>query len=489
MLNQRHTIATNRGTLTGLISPNGSCEFLGIPFATAQRLDNPVDISSWDENYEATAYGPICPQTPGMLEMALNMDASQMNEECLNLNVFTPRTPTDGMSLPVLVWIHGGAYTNGAGSVGWYHGASLASQETIVVTINYRLGALGFLGDGNYGILDMLSALRWVQRNISAFGGNEKNVTIFGESAGGSAVISLLASPEIDGLAHKAWAMSPSIGQLRDTSRALELQRQFVELAGLTTLGDVNALSVDDILATQQKQLASQTKEFDFFSPTAGGPSLSNDILGTAACSPIPLVVGTNRDENKLWSAFDQSLADADMSRWAEFTNKTFGHRAEEAREAYQALRPGDLAKDLMSAVSTDTGFRQPAQRLCEGRVANHSPTWMYWFTWPSPAFGGAVGCCHALDIPFAFDNLYAQGVSMLTGDGIERVAIADRFASEIVTFATHGHPSWSQFNTDDRPTLVINADTQLTHDPESEIRVLYSSVTKETFPELTVLP
>lgn len=128
-----------------------------------------------------------------------------------------------------------------------------------------------------------------------------------------------------------------------------------------------------------------------------------------------------------------------------------------------------------MSAVSTDTGFRQPAQRLCENRVANHAPTWMYWFTWPSPAFGGVIGCCHALDIPFAFDNLDAEGVQMMTGEGVERAAIADRFASEIVEFATHGHPSWSQFNLQDRPTLVIDTETYLTHDPESEIRLLHS--------------
>lgn len=475
MQNKPQTIATNRGSITGLISSSGSCEFLGIPFATAKRFENPVDISSWEENFAATAYGPICPQTPGMLEMALNMDASHMKEDCLNLNVYTPRTPTEGMSLPVLFWIHGGAYTNGAGSVAWYHGASLASRETVVVTINYRLGPLGFLGDGNYGTLDMLSALRWVQRNISAFGGNEKNVTIFGESAGGSAVVSLLASPEIDGLAHKAWAMSPSIGQLRDKPRALELQKQFIELAGLTSMDEVKSMSVEDILSTQQKQMTSPTKAFDFYAPTAGGVSLSNDILSSAALSPIPLVVGTNRDENKLWSTFDPSLADADNSRWQTFTDETFGARGQQARDAYQALRPGESARDLMSAVSTDTGFRQPAQRLCENRATSGTPTWMYWFTWPTPAFGGAVGCCHALDIPFAFDNLDAEGVLMMTGDGEERPQIADRFSSEIVSFATHGHPSWSQFNTDSRPTLVIDVETHLIHDPEPEIRVLFA--------------
>ena len=474
MQNVAHSIDTDHGSITGLITPSGSCEFLGIPFANARRLENPVDIASWENDFAATTYGPICPQTPGMLEMALNMDSSHMKEECLNLNVFTPRTPTAGMSLPVLFWIHGGAYTNGAGSVAWYHGASLASRETIVVTINYRLGPLGFLGDGNYGILDMLSALRWVQRNISVFGGNAKNVTIFGESAGGSAVVSLLASPEIEGLAHKAWAMSPSIGQLRNKPRALELQSQFLQLAGLSTMDEVKAMSVEEILATQQKQMASATKAFDFYAPTAGGASLSNDILQSAALSPIPLVVGTNRDENKLWSTFDPSLADADEARWETFTDEIFGSRGQQARDAYQALRPGESARDLMSAVSTDTGFRQPAQRLCENRASNNTPAWMYWFTWPTPAFGGAVGCCHALDIPFAFDNLDAEGVLMMTGDGDERTQIANRFASEIVTFATHGHPSWSQFNTNDRPTLVIDTETHLAHDPEPEIRVLF---------------
>jgi para-nitrobenzyl esterase len=475
MQNQLHTLSTSRGSITGLISPEGSCEFLGIPFAAAHRLENPIDVPSWSENFNATTYGPICPQTPGMLEMALNMDASHMKEDCLNLNVFTPRTPTEGMSLPVLVWIHGGAYTNGAGSVAWYHGASLASRETIVVTINYRLGPLGFLGDGNYGTLDMLSALRWVQRNISVFGGNEKNVTIFGESAGGSAVVSLLASPEIEGLAHKAWAMSPSIGQLRDTPRALELQKQFMELAGLSTIDEVKSMSVEDLLATQQKQMVMPTKAFDFYSPTAGGTGIGMDILALAARSPIPLVVGTNRDENKLWSAFDETIINADNSRWDEYTEEIFGQRAQQARDTYKALRPDESVGGLMSAVSTDTGFRQPAQRLCENRVLNDTPTWMYWFTWPSPAFGGVIGCCHALDIPFAFDNLHSEGVSMLTGDGDERADIADRFASEIVTFAIHGHPSWSQFNTNDRPTLIINADTQLVHDPEPEIRVLFA--------------
>lgn len=468
------SITTPSGSILGKTTANGGSEFLGIPFATAARFEPPTDIVSGYNNFDASAYGYICPQTPGMLEMALNMDASHMNEDCLNLNVYTPNNSSDSQSLPVLVWIHGGAYTNGAGSVAWYHGSSLASRGCIVVTINYRLGALGFLGDENYGILDMVSALRWVQRNIASFGGDANNVTIFGESAGGSAVVSLLASSDIAGLAHKAWAMSPSIGQLRSHKRSQELQQQFLEIAGVSSVEEARHLSIEDILAIQQKQMATTTKEFDFYSPTAGGTALASDILDAAARSPIPLVVGTNRDENKLWSAFDTTLADADVTTWEQFTTDTFGDKAAEARIAYETLRPGDSPKDLMSAVSTDTAFRQRAQRLCEARTNNDVPTWMYWFTWPSPAFGGVVGCCHALDIPFAFDNLHTEGTAMLTGDGPERAGIADRFASEIVAFATHGHPSWSQFNCTERPTLVIDTETHLTHDPEPAIRLLY---------------
>jgi len=474
MASNERTITTPSGSFIGQTTSTGGFEFLGIPFASAGRFEPPTDITSGYHKFDASKYGYICPQIPGMLELALNMDASHMNEDCLNLNVYIPHDPVDSQKLPVLVWIHGGAYTNGAGSVAWYHGSSLASRGCVVVTINYRLGALGFLGEGNYGTLDMLSALRWVQRNITSFGGDTNNVTIFGESAGGSAVVSLLASTEISGLAHKAWAMSPSIGQLRNLERAQELQLQFLEFAGVATIEEARELSTDEILSVQQRQMASATKEFDFYSPTAGGASLRPEILDIAARSPIPLVVGTNRDENKLWSAFDPSLADADVTRWEQFTTDTFGDKAVEARLAYEALRPGESPKDLMSAVSTDIAFRQRAQRLCEARVSHDVPTWMYWFTWATPAFGGVVGCCHALDIPFAFDNLHAEGTEMMTGNGPERAGIADRFASEIIAFATHGHPSWSQFNCTDRPTLVIDADTHLAHDPESAIRLLF---------------
>jgi para-nitrobenzyl esterase len=468
-----NVVVTPSGSVRGRVLADKQFEYLGIPFATSKRFQPPVDIDTWQVELDATERGPISPQVPGMLELMLGFDASMMNEDCLNLNVFSP-VSNPNASLPVLVWIHGGAYTNGSGSIAWYDGSSLASRGSVVVTINYRLGALGFLGDGNFGTLDMISALRWVKKNIGSFGGNADNVTIFGESAGGSAVISLMSSPDTDGLINKAWAMSPSIGQLRNSDRAIELQKEFLSLAGVATMTEAAELPLSDLLEAQGKQLALPSGSFDFYSPAAGGPSLPRNVLEAAAQSSIPFVVGTNRDENKLWSAFDPRTAAATAATWKEMAETTFGAHAEQAQKVYEQHRAGESPGNLMSAVSTDTAFRQRAIKFVEARVHHEMPSWMYWFTWATPAFDGAVGCCHALDIPFAFDNLSAPGTAMFTGEAPECQSIATRFADEIVNFATHGHPSWGQYGLDERLTLEINSESNLLSDPESEIRALF---------------
>ena len=468
------TITTPSGSLRGNSRPDGGCEFLGIRFAHADRLMPPRDITAWDGELDATKFGPICPQVPGMLEAMLGFDGSNMSEDCLNLNVFTRTAPTGAGKVPVLVWIHGGAYTNGSGSIPWYHGSALASRGAVIVSINYRLGAFGFLGTGNYGTLDIISALRWVQRNIAAFDGDVNNVTIFGESAGGSAVVSLMSSPEAKGLFHKVWAMSPSIGQLRTLPRAQELQTQFLELAEVSSIDEVRAMPLDDVLTAQAKQMALPALIFDFYTPTAGGSALPYDILSAAAQSPLPLVLGSNHDEDRLWSAMDPLQAEFDQHDWERVSGEVFGDRAADARSVYEKLRPTETPKQLISSVSTDTAFRQRAQRLAEQHASHSNPTWMYWFTWATPAFGGILGSCHALDVPFAFDNLNAPGTDMLTGDGAERAGIATRFANEIVQFARTSTPTWPAFDIETRQTLEICAEMNVLKDPESEIRALF---------------
>jgi para-nitrobenzyl esterase len=468
------TVTSPFGTFSGTLDSAGQSSFRGIRFATAQRWQAPVDIETYDATVDASAFGPISPQVPGFLEQMLGDDASNMSEDCLFLNVYCPSNVQPESKLPVLFWIHGGAYTNGAGSVAWYDGTRLAARGSIVVSINYRLGALGFAGDGNFGVLDMLSGLRWVQRNIGSFGGDPLNVTIFGESAGGSAVVSLMATEGASTLFHKAWAMSPSIGQLRELPRAQELSDQLLEILDAESLADAAKYPMEKILEAQTAATLIPSQGFDVFAPTGGGAAVKENIIDAAARCPIPFVVGTNKDENKLWSAFNQEAASDGQPEWEKFTTQTFGDQAGHARSTYETRRPGEAVRELISAVNTDISFRQPAQNLSEQRVAHNNPTWMYWFTWATPAFGGILGSCHALDIPFAFDNLGAPGTDMLLGTDENRQTLATRFADEIVRFATHGHPTWEQFNVSGRPTMELNIESSLVQDPESDIRQLF---------------
>ena len=473
-MNHTPVIAAPSGTVRGISRPDGGCEFLGIRYATAARHQNPEDITTTEGVSDATKFGPICPQIPGALEIILGADTTNISEDCLHLNVFTPAAPSSQPQLPVLVWIHGGAYNNGSNSVPLYHGSSLASRGVVVVAINYRLGSFGFLGVDNFGILDMISALRWVQRNIASFDGDVNNVTIIGESAGGSAVVSLMSSPEAKGLFHKAWAMSPSIGQLRTKDRAVQAEQVFLEHAGVSTRKDLQSLTIAEMLDVQAKLEAIPTENFDHFTPAAGGSALPHDIVTTAAESPLPFVVGTNRDENRLWAALDPAQNQLGEDHWDDLCTQTFGERAADAKNTYKRIRPNEVPWQLISSIHTDTAFRQRAQRISEQRVAANNKTWMYWFTWPTPVLDGIVGSCHGLDIPFAFDNLSIPGTDGLTGEGPERAAIATRFAGEIVQFARTSAPTWPAFDIDDRQTLEICAEMNVLKDPESEIRVLF---------------
>ena len=469
------TLEGNGWTVRGIGGDDGSAEYRGIRFARAARFTDPVDVELTGE-IDATRWGHMCPQTPGFLETMVGYDAESAGEDCLHLNVFVPAGAHPESKLPVLVWIHGGAYLNGAGSLAWYHGARVAARGAVVVTVNYRLGALGYLGRNNFGTLDQISSLRWVSRHIADFGGNPSNVTIFGESAGGSAVISLMAAPDAAGLFHRVWAMSPSIGQLRTLERAETLLAEYLSILGCDDVAGAASRSTEELLAAQNTLIARPSSGYDFFSPAGGGSGLDADILGTAARNPVPLVIGTTRDENKLFSAFNAEFTSKGESDWIAASESVFGDKAAEARSIYAALRGGE-PWELISAVTTDVAFRQHARRLAEARVSAGTPTWMYWFTFASTSFGGRFGSCHALDIPFAFDTLDAQGAEALTGDSPARRGIADRFGHELVSLATHGHPSWAQYDLGRRSTLVIDAESALVEDPEPQIRALFDRI------------
>src|SRR5688500_5746952 len=242
----------------------------GIRYATAERCQPPAVLMEWDGALDAARYTAQAPQLFGLLEKVLGASSIPAAEDCLSLNVFTPGC--DDRRRPVMVWIHGGAFTTGGGAMPWYDGSQLGRLgDIVVVTINYRLGVLGFSGRTNAGLRDQVAALEWVHRGIESFGGDPGNVTIVGESAGGSSVVALMAVPSASGLFGKAFAMSPSISQLRSGERADEALAEYLGHVGVQTIDDLRDLPIDPLLAAQALILRDVSAGFTGFSPCSDG--------------------------------------------------------------------------------------------------------------------------------------------------------------------------------------------------------------------------
>jgi para-nitrobenzyl esterase len=447
-------------------------EFLGIRFAHAERFHAPIDIEKYSEVVKAKSFGPQSPQVPGFMEEILNTKQLPTSEDCLYLNIWKPSVVK--APLPVLFWIHGGAYTNGTAATSWYHGANLVQLgEVIVVSVNYRLGPFGFIGENNLGLLDQMSALRWVKRNIESFGGDPDNVTIFGESAGGSSVVALTASPLTKGLITKAWAMSPSLLQLRSRAEADEAMNAFFEVAHVDSLNGLKTLTTQQIVDATAQMFLNVENYISTFSPTRGGSGLPEDVYDASAKSDLPLIVGTNRDENRLWAVLNpQPLDEAGAT---EYFEKAFADSATGAWTTYGQLSQNPSPAQMVAAMQTDQHFRVPAWQLCDTRSKIGAETWMYWFTWPTPIFDGVLGCCHALDLPFMFSNLDKPNVELFTGTSPVRSKISGHFTTELLKFAKTGKVSWPTYETSARTTLRIDEDVEVLTDPDPVIRKLWN--------------
>jgi len=444
-----------------------------IVYATAARFAPPERV----DGFVAKQHAVQCPQVPGLLEQAMGTGSLSMDEDCLTLNVFTPVQQTSGglahgqrTELPVLVWIHGGAFTNGTGNASWYDGSNLAARGCVVVAINYRLGSFGFTGRGDVGLLDQVTALEWVRDNIARFGGDAGNVTIFGESAGGCSVLALMAAPRAQSLFHRAWAMSPSIGQLRTVERADESQRLLLGQLGVGKIADAEKISADDVVAAQSRTLRDPKDIVTMFSPTIGGEVLPLDAHQRMHRDKRPLVIGTMRDESRLWVALNPAAADLTEADVRAHFAQRFGNDADRAWTAYSQLRPGSTPAQMLAALQSDESFRAPAWRVIDGRDQAGSPTWSYFFTWPTPVFGGVLGACHGLDIPFVFDNVAIPGVEMFIGQSIAHRPIADVLSGALLSFARTGDAPWES-TLGKRTALQIDEHTDTLVDPE---RALY---------------
>ena len=503
-----------RGQTTGNVDV-----WRGIRYATPPTGDlrwrraRPLEPTSG--TVDATTFGSVAPQqvNPGV---PLSPDAVK-SEDCLFLNVWAPQGAAgDGRRLPVMVWIHGGAYVFGAGTQPIYDGAHLAStQNIVVVTLNYRLGALGFadLGapgpgtagaagptasaggryESNAGLSDVLTALRWVADTIDAFGGDPDNVTVAGESAGGGMVTTLLTMPLARGLFHRAVAQSSPVTSVYDRARARFVVERLTAAVG-GTCGDIEsfaALDTDKLVAATMKAFTGVPAAHPGtipFSPVVDGdlvPRHPIDVYRDGESLPIPLLIGTNRDEAALFKFMKSPLLPISEPAIVQMFTAIASEYPEVSiptAERVAAAYPGAKAKSMGLDVARDMAFRMPTVWAAEGH-AGVAPVHLYRFDW-STRLLRAIGirASHATEVPYLFGYFPSGKAGFQFWLGGRRVG--ERIAADMQarwgSFIRDGDPnsrldsatpSWPTFTTDRRATLVIDAHDSVVDDLDGPLR------------------
>ena len=472
------------------------------PPVRALRFRAPQPPQRWTEVADATRYGPACPQ-PVFPNMPLDLGAPQ-GEDCLRLNVWASSGTRPGDRKPVMVWLHGGAYVLGSGSQALYDGRRLVSDgDVVVVTVNYRVGALGFMDlsafttsrrrfDSNVGLRDVLAALAWVRDNVAAFGGDPHNVTLFGESAGAGIVTTLLACPAAEGLFARAIAQSSPATSVYDRRRAQRVAETVLERL------DVDADRLPDVPTAVL--LAASQEVFDEVPVRNPGilafvPIIDGDLLDDYPVKrvqegrslPVPLIIGTNKHEAALFrlmrsrlmpitpraitSMFDQIAAEQpDLQLPTE----------EQIGSAYSRLR--SRARSL--SIATDVGFRMPSVWLAEGhsRVA---PVYLYRFDYATPLLKLLlVNAAHATELPYVWGNLGGpKDPTLKLGGAATAKAVSRRVRTRWINFAggadpagPPGEPHWAPYRAADRACLIIDKRDTVARDVDASIRAAWGS-------------
>ena len=499
-------VETHAGRVQGLRT-DGVCAFLGIPYAAPAtgegRFRPPAETVPWIGVRDTSRYGARAPQCDGSFALApeisrlfLPVPPEPMAEDCLVLNVWT--SACDHGKRPVMVWLHGGGFITGSGADPWTHGTRLAQRrEVVVVTVNHRLGALGYLHledlvgsefaeSSLVGMLDIVAALRWVRDNVGCFGGDPSNVTVFGESGGGAKVAVLMAMPAARGLFGKAIIQSgPAVAMAdrADGNRTAELFLRELDLPA-ERAHELRSLPLERLLAAQARVIAATgTAPFaerrrHGFNPVRGQPGFPTGPFepgAPAISADVPLLIGTNRHEMTLFFAAEpwfSTLDDAElMSRLRDFV----GDRAVELSRAYRRLRPTATATELFVDILTAQGMTLPSLTIADRKAHQHAaPVYCYLFAHESPALSGRLRSAHIVEIPYVFDTVEDAPF-------VERSPSAAVFSAQISTawteFARSGRPGapglpvWPSYDTGTRATMVLDAHSRVVHDPYGEER------------------
>ena len=500
---ERPVVDTTNGPVRGV--DNGTVKaWKGIRYAAAPvgalRWRAPEAPARWSEPADAARVGPVCPQ-PTDPKIPIDLGAPQ-GDDCLSLNVWASSDTEAGDRKPVMVWVHGGAYILGSSAQSLYHGGALAGTgQAVIVTINYRLGALGFLdlssfGDGfdtNLGLRDVLFALRWVRDNIAAFGGDPDRVTLFGESAGAGVVTTLLASPAAAGLFSAAIAQSSPATSIYDSGRARRIAEQFLDTLGVEPDGvsRLPEVPTDAILAASKRI-------FDEIPARAPGtlafvPIVDRDVVPDypvklareGRTHPVPLIIGTNKHEAALFRWMKSPL----MPITPEAIKAMFAEIAAEQpslqipSEAQIGATYRGRGKIRGMGVARDIGFRMPSIWFAEGH-RDVAPVYLYRFDFSTPMLRLLrLGAAHATELPYVWGNLVAgpKDPTFKLGGLKAGRTVSSRIRTRWLNFAADGRPvgpagdpRWRPYRADDRATLVIDAQDRVIDDLDRDVRTAW---------------